>query len=135
MKNILIYLSLILHIMDLLGPMHYFLLIFLGLGLLLGSINVSILFAIIFMNGLDYSNEFTLWTIGDGVTLLVCISIFFFFFFLLMTTITDTSWYKIIWTTRSNQIIEQDLISNSQQIGIHLSTYFFLPFEFISIIL
>ena len=36
---------------------------------------------------------------------------------------------------RSNQIIEQDLISNSQQIGIHLATDFFLPFEFISIIL
>ncbi|PRQ40620.1 putative NADH:ubiquinone reductase (H(+)-translocating) [Rosa chinensis] len=48
---------------------------------------------------------------------------------------TPTSWYGIIWTTRSNQIIEQDLISNSQQIGIHLSTDFFLPFEFISIIL
>ncbi|MBN8161666.1 NADH-quinone oxidoreductase subunit J [Vibrio vulnificus] len=41
----------------------------------------------------------------------------------------------MIWTTRGNQIIEQDLISNSQQIGIHLSTDFFLPFEFISIIL
>lgn len=53
----------------------------------------------------------------------------------LMTTIVDTSWYGIIWTTRSNQILEQDLISNSQQIGIYLSTYFFLPFELISIIL
>lgn len=52
-----------------------------------------------------------------------------------MTTIVDTSWYGIIWTTRSNQILEQDLISNSQQIGIYLSTYFFLPFELISIIL
>lgn len=53
----------------------------------------------------------------------------------LITTILDTSWYGIIWTTKANQIIEQDLISNSQQIGIHLSTDFFLPFEFISIIL
>ena len=41
----------------------------------------------------------------------------------------------IIWTTRANQIIEQDLVSNGQQIGIHLATDFFLPFEFISIIL
>lgn len=57
------------------------------------------------------------------------------FFFSLITTILDTSWYGIIWTTRSNQIIEQDLVSNSQQIGIHLSTDFFLPFELISIIL
>ncbi|KFK32427.1 hypothetical protein AALP_AA6G240500 [Arabis alpina] len=34
-----------------------------------------------------------------------------------------------------NQILEQDLISNIQQIGIHLSTDFFLSFELISIIL
>jgi hypothetical protein len=45
------------------------------------------------------------------------------------------SWYGIIWTTRSNQITEQDLTSNVQQIGIHLSTDFYLPFELISIIL
>jgi NAD(P)H-quinone oxidoreductase subunit 6 len=52
-----------------------------------------------------------------------------------MSTILDTSWYGVIWTTKLNQILEQDLISNSQQIGIHLSTDFFLPFELISIIL
>ncbi|CAL5194849.1 unnamed protein product [Lathyrus oleraceus] len=51
------------------------------------------------------------------------------------TEYSDTSWYGIIWTTRPNQIIEQDLISTSQQIGLHLSTDFFLPFELISIIL
>ncbi|KAJ6827443.1 NADH dehydrogenase subunit 6 [Iris pallida] len=56
-------------------------------------------------------------------------------FFSLILTISDTSWYGIIWTTKSNQIIEQDLVSNVQQIGIHLSTDFYLPFEFISIIL
>ena len=85
------------------------------------------------MNGSDYSKDFqlNLWTIGDGLTSLVCTSIFFS----LITTILDTSWYGIIWTTRANQIIEQDLISNSQQIGIHLSTDFFLPFELVSIIL
>ncbi|RTZ11866.1 NADH-quinone oxidoreductase subunit J, partial [Vibrio aquaticus] len=71
------------------------------------------------------------WAVGDGVTSVVCTSIFVS----LITIIPDTSWYGIIWTTRSNQIIEQDLISNSQQIGIHLSTDFFLPFELISIIL
>ncbi|KVI11508.1 NADH:ubiquinone oxidoreductase, subunit 1/F420H2 oxidoreductase subunit H [Cynara cardunculus var. scolymus] len=49
----------------------------------------------------------------------------------LITTIPDTSWYDIIWTSNANQIIKQDLISNSQQIGIQ----FFLPFEYISIIL
>nr|YP_010192044.1 NdhG [Evolvulus alsinoides]QZN05686.1 NdhG [Evolvulus alsinoides]UKO32313.1 NADH-plastoquinone oxidoreductase subunit 6 [Evolvulus alsinoides]BDR61788.1 NADH-plastoquinone oxidoreductase subunit 6 [Evolvulus alsinoides var. oblongus] len=96
-----------------------------------GAINVLILFAVMFLNGSDYYNNFSLWTIGDGITSLLCISLSIS----LISTILDTSWYGIIWSTRSNQIIEQDLISNSQQIGIHLSTDFFLPFELISIIL
>nr|YP_010490356.1 NADH-plastoquinone oxidoreductase subunit 6 [Microtropis biflora]UWM12725.1 NADH-plastoquinone oxidoreductase subunit 6 [Microtropis biflora] len=163
--------------MDLLGPIHDFLLVFLGSGLILGglgvvllpnpiysafslglvlvcisllytllnsyfvaaaqlliyvgAINVLIIFAVMFMNGSDYYKDFHLWTIGDGVTSMVCTSLFIS----LITTIPDTSWYGIIWTTRSNQILEQDLITNSQQIGVHLSTDFFLPFELISIIL
>nr|YP_010296384.1 NADH dehydrogenase subunit 6 [Phlomoides umbrosa]YP_011009466.1 NADH-plastoquinone oxidoreductase subunit 6 [Phlomoides ornata]YP_011009550.1 NADH-plastoquinone oxidoreductase subunit 6 [Phlomoides szechuanensis]YP_011012684.1 NADH-plastoquinone oxidoreductase subunit 6 [Phlomoides pedunculata]YP_011013554.1 NADH-plastoquinone oxidoreductase subunit 6 [Phlomoides franchetiana]YP_011016176.1 NADH-plastoquinone oxidoreductase subunit 6 [Phlomoides congesta]QXL59498.1 NADH-plastoquinone oxido len=163
--------------MDLPGPIHDFLLVFLGLGLILGSlavvllpnpiysafslgwvlfcislfyilsnsyfvaaaqlliyvgaINVLIIFAVMFMNGSEYYKDFHLWTVGDGVTSIVCISLFIS----LITTIPDTSWYGIIWTTKSNQILEQDLISNSQQIGIHLATDFFLPFELISIIL
>nr|YP_010223224.1 NADH-plastoquinone oxidoreductase subunit 6 [Stephania epigaea]UCL27162.1 NADH-plastoquinone oxidoreductase subunit 6 [Stephania epigaea] len=171
------FLSLILHIMDLPGPIHDFLLVFLGSGLIIGglgvvlftnpilsafslglvlvcisffyilanshfvaaaqlliyvgAINVLIIFAVMFMNGSEYYNDFHLWTVGDGATLLVCTSIFVS----LITTILDTSWYGIIWTTKSNQIIEQDLINNGQQIGIHLSTDFFLPFELISIIL
>nr|YP_009969127.1 NADH-plastoquinone oxidoreductase subunit 6 [Beilschmiedia appendiculata]ATL22648.1 NADH-plastoquinone oxidoreductase subunit 6 [Beilschmiedia pauciflora]QNE86234.1 NADH-plastoquinone oxidoreductase subunit 6 [Beilschmiedia appendiculata]QWL23165.1 NADH-plastoquinone oxidoreductase subunit 6 [Beilschmiedia yunnanensis] len=96
-----------------------------------GAVNVLIVFAVMFMNGSEYYNDFYLWTVGDGVTSLVCTSILF----LLITTISDTSWYGIIWTTRSNQIIEQDLTSNVQQIGIHLSTDFYLPFELVSIIL
>nr|YP_009695209.1 NADH dehydrogenase subunit 6 [Tulipa altaica]YP_009976112.1 NADH-plastoquinone oxidoreductase subunit 6 [Tulipa buhseana]YP_009987745.1 NADH-plastoquinone oxidoreductase subunit 6 [Tulipa iliensis]YP_010285463.1 NADH-plastoquinone oxidoreductase subunit 6 [Tulipa patens]YP_010384897.1 NADH-plastoquinone oxidoreductase subunit 6 [Tulipa sinkiangensis]YP_010396104.1 NADH-plastoquinone oxidoreductase subunit 6 [Tulipa gesneriana]YP_010625368.1 NADH-plastoquinone oxidoreductase subunit 6 [Tuli len=96
-----------------------------------GAINVLIIFAVMFMNGSEYSNNSRLWTLGDGVTSLVCTSIFIS----LIITIPDTSWYGILWTTRSNQILEQDLISNVQQIGIHLSTDFYLPFELISIIL
>nr|YP_009697487.1 NdhG [Cornus kousa]YP_009697656.1 NdhG [Cornus florida]YP_010127099.1 NADH-plastoquinone oxidoreductase subunit 6 [Cornus elliptica]YP_010279512.1 NADH dehydrogenase subunit G [Cornus sunhangii]YP_010977759.1 NADH-plastoquinone oxidoreductase subunit 6 [Cornus hongkongensis]YP_010983342.1 NADH-plastoquinone oxidoreductase subunit 6 [Cornus multinervosa]YP_010983427.1 NADH-plastoquinone oxidoreductase subunit 6 [Cornus capitata]QEJ84709.1 NdhG [Cornus florida var. urbiniana]WOK03003.1 NAD len=163
--------------MDLPGPIHDFLLVFLGLGIILGglgvvllnntifsafslglvlvcislfyilsnshfvaaaqlliyvgAINILIIFAVMFMNGSEYHKDFYLWTVGDGVTSMVCTSIFVS----LITTILDTSWYGIIWTTRSNQILEQDLINNSQQIGIHLSTDFFLPFELISIIL
>nr|BDY10465.1 NADH dehydrogenase subunit G [Lysimachia paridiformis var. stenophylla] len=163
--------------MDLPGPIHDFLLVFLGLGLILGSlgvillanpiysafslglvffcislfyilenshfvaaaqlliyvgaINVLILFAVMFINGSEYYKDFYLSTVGDGITSVICISILIS----LITTILDTSWYGIIWATRSNQILEQDLISNSQQIGIHLSTDFFLPFELISIIL
>nr|YP_010387157.1 NADH-plastoquinone oxidoreductase subunit 6 [Crinodendron patagua]UPO67133.1 NADH-plastoquinone oxidoreductase subunit 6 [Crinodendron patagua] len=176
-KKISIYFSLILRTMDLPGPIHNFLLVFLGSGLLLGglgvvlfnnpiysafslglvlvcislfyilsnshfvaavqlliyvgAINVLIIFAVMFMNGSEYSKDFNLWTVGNGITSLVCTSIFVS----LITTIPDTSWYGIIWTTRSNQIIEQNLINNSQQIGIHLLTDFFLPFELISIIL
>nr|YP_009642024.1 NADH-plastoquinone oxidoreductase subunit 6 [Lilium candidum]QBZ77191.1 NADH-plastoquinone oxidoreductase subunit 6 [Lilium candidum] len=96
-----------------------------------GAINVLIIFAVMFINGSEYSNVSHLWTLGDGVTSLVCTSIFFS----LIITIPDTSWYGILWTTRSNQILEQDLISYVQQIGIHLSTDFYLPFELISIIL
>nr|YP_010953960.1 NADH-plastoquinone oxidoreductase subunit 6 [Cladopus fukienensis]YP_010954039.1 NADH-plastoquinone oxidoreductase subunit 6 [Cladopus pierrei]WMV01355.1 NADH-plastoquinone oxidoreductase subunit 6 [Cladopus fukienensis]WMV01434.1 NADH-plastoquinone oxidoreductase subunit 6 [Cladopus pierrei] len=96
-----------------------------------GAINVLILFAVMFLNGSEYYKDFSLLTIGNGITSLVCTSILV----LLITIVLDTSWYGIIWTTRTNQIIEQDLISNSQQIGIHLSTDFFIPFEFISIIL
>nr|YP_010118973.1 NADH-plastoquinone oxidoreductase subunit 6 [Verbena officinalis]YP_010174055.1 NADH-plastoquinone oxidoreductase subunit 6 [Glandularia tenera]YP_010721743.1 NADH-plastoquinone oxidoreductase subunit 6 [Verbena bonariensis]YP_010721830.1 NADH-plastoquinone oxidoreductase subunit 6 [Verbena brasiliensis]AKZ22192.1 NADH dehydrogenase subunit 6 [Verbena hastata]QQY87147.1 NADH-plastoquinone oxidoreductase subunit 6 [Verbena officinalis]QSH89951.1 NAD(P)H-quinone oxidoreductase subunit 6 [Ver len=163
--------------MDLPGPIHDFLLVFLGLGLIFGSlavvllpnpiysafslglvlfcislfyilsnsyfvaaaqlliyvgaINVLIVFAVMFMNGSEYSKDSHFWTVGDGVTSMVCTSLFIS----LITTIPDTSWYAISWTTKSNQILEQDLISNSQQIGIHLSTDFFLPFELISIIL
>ena len=163
--------------MDLSEPIHDFLLVFLGSGLILGglgvvllpnpiysafslglvlvctslsyilsnayfvaaaqlliyvgAINVLIIFAVMFMNGSEYYKDFHLWTVGDGITSMVCIRLFIS----LITTISDTSWYGIIWTTRSNQIIEQDFLSNSQQIGIHLSTDFFLPFELISIIL
>lgn len=171
------FLSLILHRMDLPGPIHDFLLVFLGLGLILGglgvvlftnpifsafslgfilvcislfyilanshfvasaqlliyvgAINVLIIFAVMFISGPESVKDFHLWTVGDGATSLVCTSLFIS----LIMTILNTSWYGIIWTTRSNQILEQDLINTSQQIGIHLSTDFFLPFELISIIL
>nr|YP_009353805.1 NdhG [Alyssum desertorum]AQZ25146.1 NdhG [Alyssum desertorum] len=163
--------------MDLPGPIHDFLLVFLGSGLIVGglgvvllpnpifaafslgfvlvcisllyilsnshfvaaaqlliyvgAINILIIFAVMFMNDSEYSTDFSLWTVGNGITSVVCTTILFS----LISTILDTSWYGVIWTTRLNQILEQDLISNSQQIGIHLSTDFFLPFELISIIL
>ena len=105
--------------MDLPGPIHDFLLVFLGSGLILGgigvvlfpnpiysafslglvlvcislfyilsnsyfvaaaqlliyvgAINVLILFAVMFLNGSEYSNDFPLWTLGDGITSQVCI--------------------------------------------------------------
>uniref|UniRef100_UPI0030E5F684 NADH-plastoquinone oxidoreductase subunit 6 n=1 Tax=Petrorhagia saxifraga TaxID=46121 RepID=UPI0030E5F684 len=166
-----------LYIMDLSGPIHDFLLVFLGTGLILGglgvvlfnnpifcafslglvlvcvslfyilansqfvasaqlliyvgAINVLIIFAVMFMNGAEYDTNLRLWTVGDNITSLICTSLFGS---LIIITL-NTSWYGIIWTTKSNQILEQDLITTSQQIGIHLSTDFFLPFELISLIL
>nr|UVH67348.1 NADH-plastoquinone oxidoreductase subunit 6 [Eriocaulon decemflorum]UVH67688.1 NADH-plastoquinone oxidoreductase subunit 6 [Eriocaulon decemflorum] len=96
-----------------------------------GAINILIIFAIMFMNGSEYSNNSDFFTLRNGITSLICTTIFLS----LITTIQNTSWYGIIWTTRSNQIIEQDLRNSIQQIGIHLSTDFFLPFELVSIIL
>lgn len=128
--------------MDLPGLIHDFLLVFLGLGLILGglgvvllpnpiysafslglvfvcislfyilsnshfvaaaqlliyvgAINVLIIFAVMFINGSEYSKDFHLWTVGDGITSVVCTSLFVS----LITTIPDTSWYGIIWTTK-----------------------------------
>ncbi|KAI3845659.1 hypothetical protein MKX03_006639 [Papaver bracteatum] len=136
--------------MDLPGPIHDFLLVFWGLGLIVGglgvvlltnpifsafslglvlvcislfhipsnshfvaaaqlliyvgAINVLIIFVVMFMNDSEYYNDF------------ICTSIFVS----LITTIPDTSWYGVIWTTRSNHILEQDLINKGQQIGIYL---------------
>ena len=132
--------------MDLPGPIHDFLLVSLGSGLILGglgvvvlpnpiysafslglvlvcislfyilsnsyfvaaaqlliyvgAINVLIIFAVMFMNDSEYYKDFHLWTVGDGITSMVCISLFIS----LITTILDTSWYGIIWTTKSNQL-------------------------------
>uniref|UniRef100_A0A453PWW6 NAD(P)H-quinone oxidoreductase subunit 6, chloroplastic n=1 Tax=Aegilops tauschii subsp. strangulata TaxID=200361 RepID=A0A453PWW6_AEGTS len=83
-----------------------------------------------FVNGSEWSKDKNYWTIGDGFTSLVCTTIVFS-----LITIPDTSWYGILWTTRSNQIVEQCLINNVQQIGIHLATDFYLPFELVSVIL
>ncbi|RYR13868.1 hypothetical protein Ahy_B04g070631 isoform B [Arachis hypogaea] len=74
-----------------------------------------------FMNGSEYHQDFHHFTVGGGIILMVCTSIFVS----LITTIPDISWYRLIWTTRPNQIIEQDLISTSQQIGVHLSKYIY----------
>nr|YP_010162268.1 NdhG [Derris harrowiana]QRI59977.1 NdhG [Derris harrowiana] len=43
-----------------------------------GAINVLIIFAVMFMNSSEYYQDFRLWTVGDGITLMVCTSIFFF---------------------------------------------------------
>ncbi|CAN1203460.1 NAD(P)H-quinone oxidoreductase subunit 6, chloroplastic, partial [Linum perenne] len=53
-----------------------------------GAINVLILFAVMFINGSEYSNDWNPWTVGNGVTSLICTSIFVS----IITIIYDTSW-------------------------------------------
>jgi len=135
-KKNLIFLSFILHKMNLPGPIHDFLLVFLGLGLILGglavvlltnpifsafslglvlvcislfyilsnshfvaatqlliymgAINILILFVVMFMNGSEYYKDFNLWTVGNGLTYLICTSLFV----LLITIISNTTWYE-----------------------------------------
>jgi NAD(P)H-quinone oxidoreductase subunit 6 len=54
-----------------------------------GAINVLIIFAVMFVNGSEWSKDKNYWTIGDGFTSLVSITIPFS----LMTTIPDTMTY------------------------------------------
>ncbi|KAI3950304.1 hypothetical protein MKW92_011309 [Papaver armeniacum] len=122
--------------MDLTGPIHDFLLVFLGLGLILGGLGVVLLTNPIFSafslglvlvcislfhipsnshfvatQNITMISVFDCW--GWGNFTLVCTSIFVS----LITTIPDTSWCGVIWTTRSNQILEQDLINKVSLIG------------------
>ncbi|CAN1220730.1 hypothetical protein LINGRAPRIM_LOCUS42 [Linum grandiflorum] len=49
------------------------------------------------MNGSKYSKDLSLWTVRDGVTSLICTSIFVS----QITIISDTSWYAMV-TENSN---------------------------------
>ncbi|KAI8568060.1 hypothetical protein RHMOL_Rhmol02G0168100 [Rhododendron molle] len=81
-----------------------------------------------FMNGSNITKIFIFGPL-EMELLMVCTSIFVS----LITTILDTSMVRDYLGYKIQPILEQDLISNSQQIGINLSTHFFLPFELISI--
>ncbi|CAN6445089.1 unnamed protein product [Victoria cruziana] len=139
--------------MDLPVPIHDILLVSIGSGLTVGGLGVVLLTNPIY-------SAFSLGLVLVCISLFYILSNSYFvaaiilqlflfldyrrwiyftslyeYFFSLIATIPNTPWYGIIWTTRSNQVIEQDLTSNVQQIGIHLSTDFYLPFELIFIIL
>ncbi|KAL2900983.1 NAD(P)H-quinone oxidoreductase subunit 6 chloroplastic [Bienertia sinuspersici] len=67
-----------------------------------GAINILIIFSVMFMNGPEYDKIFHWWTVGDGITSLVCTSLFVS----LTIIILNTSWYGIIRTIKSNLILE-----------------------------
>lgn len=97
-----------------------------------GAVNVLIIFAVMLINKKQYSNFFVSWTIGDGITLTLCTSIFL----ILNNIISNTSWSKIFLMTKPNLVvIDIILINTVRHIGSEFLTEFLLPFELMSIIL
>jgi NAD(P)H-quinone oxidoreductase subunit 6 len=97
-----------------------------------GAINVLIVFAVMLINKKQSDNNFlSLWTIGDGITFLICSSIFL----LLSNVISNTSWSKIFLIIESNKNEKLMSIDSIRRIGSELLTQFIVPFELMSIIL
>ena len=97
-----------------------------------GAVNVLIVFAVMLIDKKQSDNNFfSFWTIGDGITAVICISIFSF----LSHVISTTSWSKIYLVGESNKNEKLMSIDNIRRIGSELLTEFIVPFELISIIL
>ena len=96
-----------------------------------GAINVLIVFAVMLINKKQSDNFFLLWTIGDGITSAICISIFL----LLNNVISKTSWSKIYLVVESNKNGKFIPTDNIRRIGSEFLTEFIIPFELMSIIL
>nr|WIA67783.1 NADH-plastoquinone oxidoreductase subunit 6 [Apopellia endiviifolia] len=96
-----------------------------------GAVNVLIVFAVMLINKKKSRNFLLFWTIGDGITLIICTSIFM----LLNNVVSKTPWSKIYVVTQSNR--EGPLFSTDdvRRIGSELLTEFLIPFELMSIIL
>jgi NAD(P)H-quinone oxidoreductase subunit 6 len=97
-----------------------------------GAINVLIVFAVMLINKKQSDNNFFLsWSMGDGITSIICTSIFL----LLSNVISNTSWSKIYSVAEANESEKKMLIDNIRRIGSELLTDFIVPFELMSIIL
>ena len=97
-----------------------------------GAINVLIVFAVMLINKKQSDNNFFLsWSIGDGITSMICTSIFLF----PSNVISNTSWSKIFLVVEANKNEKEMLIDNIRRIGSELLTDFIVPFELMSIIL
>nr|WIA68214.1 NADH-plastoquinone oxidoreductase subunit 6 [Pellia epiphylla]WIA68300.1 NADH-plastoquinone oxidoreductase subunit 6 [Pellia epiphylla]WIA68386.1 NADH-plastoquinone oxidoreductase subunit 6 [Pellia epiphylla] len=98
-----------------------------------GAVNVSIVFAVMLINKKQSQKFFLSWTIGDGITSIICASIFL----LLSNAISKTSWSKIYLVTQSNKGGESipESVDSIRRIGSKLLTDFIIPFELMSILL
>lgn len=96
-----------------------------------GAVNVLIVFAVMLINKKKSDNLFLFWTIGDGITSVICISIFL----LLNNAISTTSWSKIYLFSEENRSENLILTDNIRRIGSGFLTEFIVPFELMSILL
>nr|YP_010932003.1 NADH-plastoquinone oxidoreductase subunit 6 [Pleurozia acinosa]WKR35025.1 NADH-plastoquinone oxidoreductase subunit 6 [Pleurozia acinosa]WKR35197.1 NADH-plastoquinone oxidoreductase subunit 6 [Pleurozia subinflata] len=96
-----------------------------------GAVNVLIVFAVMLIIKKKTNNFCLVWTIGDGITSVICTSIFL----VLSSIISKTSWSKISLVAESNKNGEIVSIDNIRRIGLKLLTEFLIPFELMSIIL
>lgn len=97
-----------------------------------GAVNVLIVFAVMLINKKQFDNNvFLSWTIGDGITSIICTSIFL----ISSNVISNTEWskiYSIVDTNKTEKILSTDTI---RRIGSEFLTDFIVPFELMSIIL
>jgi NAD(P)H-quinone oxidoreductase subunit 6 len=96
-----------------------------------GAVNVLIVFAVMLINKPQSLNIFPVWTVGDKITLAICLTSFF----LLVNVILNTSWSNITVITESKYFLESNFTKNIQRIGSLLLTQYLLPFELLSIVL
>src|SRR5450759_5470718 len=79
-----------------------------------GAVNVLIVFAVMLIDKKQSDNNFFLfWTIGDGITAVICTSIFLF----LSNVISNTSWSKIYLVREPNKNEKLMSIDNIRRIG------------------
>jgi NAD(P)H-quinone oxidoreductase subunit 6 len=96
-----------------------------------GAVNVLIVFAVMLINKPQSLKIFPVWTVGDKITLTICLTSFFS----LVSVILNTSWSNITIITESKELLESDFTQNVQRIGSLLLTQYLLPFELLSVIL
>lgn len=96
-----------------------------------GAINVLIVFAVMLINKKQSDNNlFPFWTIGDGITSIICTSIFL----VPSNVISNTEWSKIYSVVDANRTEKTMSTETIRRIGSEFLTDFIVSFELMSII-
>jgi NAD(P)H-quinone oxidoreductase subunit 6 len=93
-----------------------------------GAVNVLIVFAIMLVNK-PQTETTKRWTLGDGMSSIVSISLLA----LLITMISTTPWEQLLPVSLQNQ--ENPVLGRVDTIGVHFLTDLLLPFELLSVLL